>query len=792
MAKISKFGKQRGKLRNQAVYNPLIQVPVGYQDAMSNNRSFSTPASVLIDGNTVTPIMPGSFYTAYWPAEHVLDLHGVFLIDHIDLWDVGGGANYLIKSGMTMYGMTQDYSITLNQNTKRTFAMGNKQVRFISFTINHTKAEVQANPSLRNGASEVKVFGKAVSFDVIPPKVERPLRSFPELLGWNQDIFSDFNQNVYNNNKHNYPGTHFRIYDYPEKMMNATPFPNTKFAFSNGYIQGVNYDLYFQSSKAAGITVIPTMIGLCGPEGLYKPSYDAAGETYTSFLQPRQATASSTDPASYLYPAMFCFEFAKRYGYLATTPSSRIDSGRETQNLYGTGWCNRLEFGNELDNWFRDVRESFLPAEQAALISACVDGHCGTMGAGYGALTADPEFEMIMPAMADFSLDYIMCMYYWWKENRPDGSIPKLSINIHSYLTDGGGQFVFGAKCIAPELFYRAGYKAVGVRQYVDEFADKIKRYFPNTPIYWTEFGVDSNKYSIVGVDLPTQAEAALMPYPLNSWQQQAAWTIRTIFECMATTSIDYTTKFTLNNYSNTNERVERYSDVDDNPDTVGWNTGGYAADIQFNTSGDYIGQYGFTLGTTSSINVNVAVGTTIVLTLHDASTRPDFVWPTNIQLRDPADTAGNGAHLYTTYVSHTDTSLTVQVSNTGPGGVSYTGSGSFISWRLDTPFAKKLGYYVNKNCLAVLTIGQKLIRENSTSEYRHLVVGDATRESHIIWLPTNLGNQITRSVNFQRTSGCIYRNLESKTGAEAAFPLTGTGASVVINEMPKIFYFNL
>jgi hypothetical protein len=769
------------RVSTKDTYTLNRQIPIGQFDIVANTRSFGAWANQLTDGDTSTAYIQGASNTPYWPSEHVICLNGLYEVDRIEIWDVGGGANFIIKSGLKFHsGYTSDANITLDQNTKRTFNLSGKSVRFISLTVNQTKQEVSDNGELRKGPSEIRVYGKQVSVDVIPPVVNRPNKTFQSTLGWNQDLFADQRQNIYNNYLHPYPKTHFRVYELVKKFISPDgAFPGCKFSFSDGYVQGVKYDQFFQKSFEGGIAVIPSMIELAS-EGFYKASYDAVGEDYSPFFQPRLRNASSTDPNSYIVPAIFCNEFARRYGTKCTTPSTRLDPVRETLNLYGTGWCNRLEFGNELDNWFFSEKWSYLPAELAALVSACVDGHGGTMGPNVGALAADDEFEMILPAFADYSIDFLRAMNYWWIENRPDHKAPKVSLNFHGYFNSGGGQFVEGSKLIAPEKFLRAGVNdgKPGVRNFTDIILERAKRDFPNAPIYLTEFGCDTNKYSPVGVKLPTQAEAALQPHPQDSWQRQAAWNLRTILELRAGTSIDYATIFTLFDYQqNGNELREFFSDVDGNPTYPGWLAGGYGADKQFNTSGGYTGEFGFRL-----------------LTLDSKTLQADYDLPSMIELRDPADNTGVGGRLYTNYVSDTDTTLTLQVAGNGPGGINHVGSGSFSTWRIDTPYAKKTAHFVLKNAFQVLSAGnQLLIREDSTSEYRYQVWGDGTvRETHILWLPDDNGTQITRTINFGRSTACKYRDLESKTFSDATFTLTGSSANVVINEMPKMFFFDL
>jgi hypothetical protein len=784
---------QKNRLLNGTKYDPFIQAPLGRFDIFANNRSFGVQGGKMIDGNISEAHVKGHHTQPYWPNEEIVDLRALYALDRIEVWDVGGGASLTISSGLNQFdSLTVDYNITLNQNQKRTFDFSGKQARFISIKLNQSKASVQPpNTALKNGPAEIRIFGKALSVNPVPLKVERPRQSFGHLFGANMDVFSPMEL-------HAWPGTHFRAYDRLSKHQNAVALPNTKYAFKNSYEQGFNYDAYLQTQKNAGITTLMVYPGTSIPEALYKPSYIAGGSSdYNAQGQFNRAVQYGADPkvpANYALNSHFAYQYALHYGCTATdTNLAKIDHARDGYpTKVGTCWAPLVEIGNEEDNWFRNEKEGYHPDEFAAKSSAIYDGHCGTMGAGYGCKQADANFKVVMPASADFGLDYIKRVYYWCQKNRPDKKFPFDAINVHSYLNTGGGQFVDGAIGIAPERYKRDGYAATGVKEYLDEFSDWVKRYLPGVEIWWTEFGYDSNPYSPVGVPMLTQAQAAAAPAPLNStFRVQAALLLRTYFEAMATTSVDRMTMFTLQNYRDCNESAQRFDDLDESPVTNWTSTQLFQPAEQFATSGLTVAEYGWVKGLTSPIDVTaITVGSNVTLALD--SLRPYYIFSGTIELRDPADNAGNGAALYGSVVSQNQTQLIIKVGNLGPGGIKHRATGTFSSWRIRTAYAKKTSWFAVDNAYAVLDTSKRLVRDESTSELRHYVFAatGGTQEVHCLYLPTETGNKLTRVFNIG-TNNAQRKNLESVTGKTTNLSPSSNSITVDVTEMPKLILCN-
>jgi hypothetical protein len=82
------------------------------------------------------------------------------------------------------------------------------------------------------------------------------------------------------------------------------------------------------------------------------------------------------------------------------------------------------------------------PVEQAALLSACYDGHEGTIGNRkdiVGIRTADPSMPVSMGGLAGatrLALDNVWIMREWFAANRKDKKFAADILNFHFYCND--------------------------------------------------------------------------------------------------------------------------------------------------------------------------------------------------------------------------------------------------------------------------------------------------------------------------------------------------------------------
>jgi hypothetical protein len=715
------------KLLKIGVYDANAKINLGHFDVFNNNRSFPKPANLLINGDEATPYRPGG--DIYFPSETIVALPGLFYISKIVISETGSGANLTIDSGLTIGTVTHDTTITLNTGSVQTINLSDKQAKFVKFV-------VTGNTAI-DGPSEIKIYGRVITPEVVPAITPRPYKGLSELFGGNGD--KEFRTDLYP-----WPGYMIREYDFPSKIQNDT---GTLYAFQPCYIQEAHLDDHYQFLHERGQAALPLYFQ-AQPEALYRQGYDAANVTWTNEYNEIQYGADINNPLSWANTGNWCYQQAARYGGTVVPNANILVDTTFKGNIKrsGLGYIQYFECGNEYDRWWQDKERSLKASEAAVKLSVAYDGHCGTIPlCGYKA--ADPTCKVVMGALADFNLDYIKYIYYWSLENRADGKVPFDAVNVHSYLTKFGGQYQANDKAIHPEAYTRPGYLAHGVYEYLQEFTDWITRYLPGVEIWWTETGTDSNPNSTVGVPLPTQAEAALQARPLNSYEKQAAWSMRLLFESMRGQFIDKILIYSIFNYSWCDELIEHYSDVNANYRNDNWIAGGYGDDTQFNTSGDLVaGQYCWLRSDSSPKTIDgTLIGTSITFTFPSQTERPYYSWNNGdvVDAKMIGNYQAQSNRITGIVTASTDTSLTLYIT-----GIS--GSGTISTWRIETPFPKKPGWFAKDNSVRVLGSTLKFLRNDSTNEYRHIVWSNGSKEVHTLWSPTDAGIQINRTVSYR------------------------------------------
>jgi len=173
-------------------------------------------------------------------------------------------------------------------------------------------------------------------------------------------------------------------------------------------------DDYLQKAKDAGKNVLWTN-HQC-PEW-----YRNTGRTDgNNDFAPIPAGAKRDDPKSFKDYASCLFQIAARYGsvkypdsVLQTDPESRWN-GDLTEKKSGLNLLKYMEVWNERKFWLKGTEAYIEPETLAAMMSACYDGHEGTMGPGVGILTADPNMIVVMPGLEDFDFECVELMDKWF------------------------------------------------------------------------------------------------------------------------------------------------------------------------------------------------------------------------------------------------------------------------------------------------------------------------------------------------------------------------------------------
>jgi hypothetical protein len=758
------------KFVNHDVYNDHRQMKI--TNHAHNTTSYNFPSSTYFDDTLSTFLTPPNG-AIYYPCNTSAILDGKWEISKLIIYGPSNASGtFAISHGDSLTKLHADTTISLNYSGGLTVNMHNIQTRFLNFNLNAGQ-----------GPSEIQVFGKPISLDAIPARVFRPYKSFQQLTGFNGNSFIPLNIFPWDS-------CIFREYDFTFKLMNRAT--DTLFAFSPDYVQYKLLDDHYQEMKDSGNIVLPLFFQT--PDSLYKASYINAGQDFNYNSAAVQYGADRTLPASYISKARLVYQAAARYGQTTVSAGNlKIDlpfnapygNTKRTATQLAKWW----EPNNERDSWFNTYSDPFdpnkfdLPYQAIAELSALYDGHQNTMGPRVGVKNADPHFQLLHGAMADLNPGYLKHEYYWCKDHRTDRKVPFDIWNFHQYLTNRGGYDANDSRAICPELFTKRGQAGVGIKNDLYINTEFAHRYLPGKAIAYTEWGFDTDRESQVGIKLPTTAERALQPHPLNSWKYQGAFIIRTILEYMSCNYIDYSIMYEIANedgYTRIDgELPDDVSDVNNNVDDF---YSPYGGAIRYKTSGLTLSEFGFKPATSSSVNLSTLTnGTSITFAL--ANPIPyTFASPIHVRANADDGTTQNAETIDGTITSQSNTSVTISV--TGHTG---TNAGR-TEWRFDTPFLRKDSWYMYDNAYKALK-DCKFVADSSTSTYRRYIFDNGTnRRIEAIWLPTQIGDQKTVTIYTSMTA-VTFRDLESYSGATSTISLTGNHFTTTIYEVPKLFY---
>lgn len=270
-----------------------------------------------------------------------------------------------------------------------------------------------------------------------------------------------------------------------------------------------DFDKYYTSLHDMGITVCPALWS--SPDWLENNSTN----------KPVGDGEDATNPQSYSEMAQLLFQYGARYGHTEVDESLLLVNAGQVKKS-GLGVLSYFEDWNEQDRDWESRDAEFTAQEYAAMASANVDGHGGTMGEGLGLKTADPTAKFVMGGIYKMGTGYITSMYNWFTANRPDKQWPIDVINMHhyAYSTEING--------ISPE---EDGYK-----NHILEIVEWRDNFAPDNEIWITEFGYDTNNESLNRIN----------PFGGFSQQEiQAQWIVRT-FLIMSSAGVDRAAQFML------------------------------------------------------------------------------------------------------------------------------------------------------------------------------------------------------------------------------------------------------
>jgi hypothetical protein len=282
---------------------------------------------------------------------------------------------------------------------------------------------------------------------------------------------------------------------------------------------GWNYDVLYDSCKAAGIEVLACLKTLPGWMLNSYPSDQRDNENV-----PVKYGKDFSNPMSYIEQAKVAFQYAARYGsnknvdrsLLSVNSVPRWNGDNVNTVKVGLGTIRYIECENERDKWWKGRKAYQTAYEYAANLSAFYDGNKNTMGAGVGIKNADPNMKVVMAGTASPSTEYLKGMVDWCRQHRgynADGTVNLCwdVINYHIYSNDSktsqNGNATRGA---APEVS--------GTAEVAADFIEASHKYANDMPVWVTELGYDINQGSPFKA-IPIGNKTAL--------QTQADWILR-------------------------------------------------------------------------------------------------------------------------------------------------------------------------------------------------------------------------------------------------------------------------
>lgn len=274
----------------------------------------------------------------------------------------------------------------------------------------------------------------------------------------------------------------------------------------NGYW---DFDKFYSDLKSKGIMVCPVVWG--SPSWL-KPNRN---------FKPVENNEAPNLPESYREIAEAMYQFAGRYGSVELEDSMlMVNDGQLVKS--GLGLVSYIEDWNEQDKDWEGEAAMFTPGQYAAMASANIDGHCGTMGPRYGMKQADPTMKFVMGGLASYDTKYLKDMKTWFVNNRPDSSWPIDVINFHHYA------FARDQSGISPEQNY--------FKQRVESVVKWRDLNAPQSEVWLTEFGYDTNPYSM---------NRAPEIGGFSQEEVQAIWNLRT-FLIVSSTGLDRAAQYMI------------------------------------------------------------------------------------------------------------------------------------------------------------------------------------------------------------------------------------------------------
>ncbi len=273
-------------------------------------------------------------------------------------------------------------------------------------------------------------------------------------------------------------------------------------------------------------------------------------------LYPITPNTKYDDPAMYLEFSDLIYQFSSRYGYPGNTSNLKVDGNNVAKA--GLDLVQYVENWNEPDKWWHfyyvngmpyldtSIEEQlgyFSPYEYAAFSSATFDGHGETNGIEntvldrypngipsgarpVGLKNANSGMKNVMAGVSGLEIEYVKAVKFWFDHHRPDIGFPFDVINFHDYSNNGGPN-PQGSFAISPE--------DDNLKEKVREVVEFRNKYIPDVEVWLSEFGYDTNPYSIQSPDCSYYCGNCSAPDCLEKMREiQGQWNVRSFLEVAA------------------------------------------------------------------------------------------------------------------------------------------------------------------------------------------------------------------------------------------------------------------
>ena len=490
----------------------------GFTDGLFDEQVLAGDPVGGTGGNVQTEYAPiQGAYAVYYPNyKIIIDLKNDYQLSHISLYDGSNVDSLWIKAGSPT-NFQPLVSISTNQyNSWRNFPV-NVTTRYVELTIRSSATVIK----------ELVLYGTSLGTpEPEPPITQATPARMGDLMGTNALIINTLDEMKcvgFIREYHNWQ------WDEGNDDTSYPGYPANQYAWNPSWVSGAgwgwNFDAYYDSLSAAGITAMPCL------QTSAPYIFNFSGQDNES--KPIASNEDAYQPQSYVEHADYMYQFAARFGS-TNVPTANLKLRATNEAVSGLNTLHWMENWNEPNKDWKGNAGFFNAYQYAAMSSADYDGHLGTLGAQLGLKNADPNMQFSMAGIISLNLDYIKGLRFWCDAYR-NGDFMFDAINLHHYSNDAGGQTnqspTTGISPEADSLYQKA--KAI---------VDYRNQYLPGVEVMISEFGYDTHPASVQRAPAIGAADAE---------EVQGQWLIRS-WLALAAAGVDKAVQFMLSDNNST------------------------------------------------------------------------------------------------------------------------------------------------------------------------------------------------------------------------------------------------